>query len=269
MSSRPVPRSGRTTLGRFVRVSLSTIAGGMLLTAGCVPPHATPYSRLTPAEYCPGDSVVAAFDVVGSAPCVSHSGMNCADLTPTIEIATTSAALPSARIAAFAGERVFVPTESAVTATFSAEPSRLFYPAIDAMGREIIVDKLMVTTPHTATRIDGEIDETLDHAGMCNGTTPVHASVPLPGAPRHSGRLVAQRICNLNAEPILVSVGDAAGGGVSGMLSPGGCLPLGFPSAGRVAEVSRLAVDPNHCGTLQTQGPPPPLRTRVFLACGG
>ncbi len=262
----PPPR----ILRPLARGTLAAIAGGVLLTNGCVIDHATPYAQLQPAQYCAGDSVSAGYDVIGGgAGCVSHSGLDCAALAPAVNIVTTSTALPMADLRGFDGERSFVPSESSVRATFTATPRDVVFPTLDAMGREIIGRRLLVPTTLEAGRIDGEISETLVHDGMCSGETPVNAAAMLPGAPRFSSRLRARRICNANDAPILVDVTGAGGMVASGMLGPGGCLNVDMPSQGLIANARPLAISPGmYCGTVQSGGPPPALRTRVFLGCG-
>jgi hypothetical protein len=254
----------------LVRGALAALAGGVLLTNGCVIPHATPYARLQPALYCPGDSLRVGHDAIGGgAGCVSHSGLDCAALAPTVSIVTTSAALPMAELRGFDGERSFVPTEDRVSASFTVTPRDVIFPTRDAMGREIISRRLLVPTTLVAQRADGETGETLTHAGMCAGGTPVNAPAMLPGAPRYSSRLRARRICNANDVPIVVDVIGAAGSVTTGMLSLGDCLSVDLPSEGLIANARPLGMVPGmYCGTLQSGGPPPTLRTKVFLDCG-
>jgi hypothetical protein len=200
---------------------------------------------------------------------LSHSGLDCAALAPTVNIVTTSAALPTAELRGFDGERSFAPNESSVSATFTATPRDVVFPTLDAMGRDIIGRRLLVPTTLEARRIEGETSETLVHAGMCAGDTPVNAPATLPGAPRYSSRLRARRICNANDVPIILDVVGAPGAGATGMLAPGDCLTVDLPSEGLVANARPLGMVPGmYCGTLQSGGPPPTLRTNVFFDCG-
>lgn len=253
------------------RIALSSLAAGVLLTNGCTLPHAAPpYAKVSPMQYCPGDTVVAEYDTIGTQPCVSHTGVDCATVTPTVVIASDSASLPAASISAFTGSRMFTPTESAVRVTFDATPADLIYPARNSAGENIFARRDLRPITRNITRIDGEVAETLTHNGMCAGMTPVNAPSPLPGAPQSSTRLLAQRICNTNAVPIIVNITGAPGApGASGTLSPGECLPLGFPADGGVVNVSPAAIAPGEpCGSTQTGEPPQTLTTRVFLSCG-
>lgn len=254
----------------LARCTLAALAGGVLLTNGCVISHATPYARLQPALYCPGDTLNVGYDIIGGgAGCVSHSGLDCAALAPTVEIVTTSAALPATTLRGFDGGVDFVPTENSVSASFTPTPRDVFFPTRDVMGREIIGRRLAIPTTLVAKRADGETGETLVHAGMCAGETPVNAPATLPGAPRYSNRLRARRICNANDVPIIVDVVGAPGAGTTSMLSPGGCLTVDLPSAGLIANARPLGMVPGmYCGTLQGGGPPPTLRTKVYVDCG-
>lgn len=253
------------------RVVLSAIAAGVLLTNGCTLPHAAvTYAKVTPAQYCPGDAAVAEYDTIGTQPCVSHSGVDCATVTPTVVIASDSASLPAGSITAFTGSRMFMPTENTVAVTFTATPADLIYPTRDSTGRNVFARRDLRPITRTIRRIDGELAETLSHNGMCLGNNAVHAPAPLPGLPQRSARLVADRICNSNIIPVFVSITGAPGGpGASGMLSPGQCLPLGFPANDGVVSVSpAVAMPGQQCGSTQTGEPPTTLNTQVFLRCG-
>lgn len=253
----------------MARGTLAAIACGVLLTNGCVFQHATPYARLQPVQYCPGDTLVAGYDVIGGgAGCVSHSGLDCTALQPTMQITTTSAALPSAELRGFAGERSFAPDEATVSATFTPTPREPVFPTRDVMGREIILSRLLVPTTLTATRIAGGIREPLFHAGMCAGETPVHAPAMTPGAPRLSDRLRARQVCNRSDGLIFVEVRGAGGPVAAGMLALDGCLDFDAPNAGLVVNARAPIAPGMYCGALQNGGPPPPLRTEVVLACG-
>lgn len=257
------------------RPILGTLAAIVLFTStGCPLPHASlRYSQLAPEQYCPGDVLTSRFDIAGTTPCVSHSGLDCAALAPRVDVTTTSAALPSYSVVGFSDSRTFAPTEDNVSLTFRptpGDPNRFLYPYRDDMGNNRVADRLLKVETRTARRfVDGTMVE-LTHGGMCNGTTPVNASASLPGAPQASSRLVAQQICNANTVPIFVTVGNAMGGsGATGMLAPGGCLPLGFPSEGGMVSVTPAAITPGtRCDALQGSTPPPTLKTRVVLACG-
>lgn len=254
---------------------LGTLAAVVLFTStGCPLPHADlRYATVTPAQYCPGDMLTARFDIAGARPCVSHSGLDCATLAPTVNVTSTSMALPPYAVTAFADTRSFAPTENSVSVTFRptpGDPNHLLYPYRDDMGNNRVSDRVLKSETYNATRfVDGTAVE-LTHGGMCNGSTPVNASASLPGAPDASSRLVAQQICNSNTVPIFVAVGNAMGGsGASGMLAPGGCLPLGFPSEGGMVSVTPAAIAPGtRCDAVQGSTPPPTLKTRVVLACG-
>jgi hypothetical protein len=254
----------------LARGTLAALAGGVLLTNGCTLQHATPYARLQPALYCPGDTLNVGYDIIGGgAGCVPHSGLDCAALAPSVEIVTTSAALPMTTVRGFDGGVDIVPTENRVSASFTPTPRDIFFPTRDVMGRNILGRRLVIPTTLVAQRADGETGETLVHPGMCAGETPVNAPATLPGAPRYSNRLRARRICNANDVPIIVDVVGAAGPGATGMLSSGDCLTVDLPSEGLIANARPLGMVPGmYCGTLQGGGPPPTLRTKVFLDCG-
>lgn len=254
----------------LARGTLAALAAGVLLTNGCTLQHATPYARLQPALYCPGDTLNVGYDIIGGgAGCVPHSGLDCTALAPTVEIVTTSAALPMTTVRGFDGGMDIVPTENRVSASFTPTPRDVFFPTRDVMGRNIIGRRLVIPTTLVAQRADGETGETLVHPGMCAGETPVNAPATLPGAPRYSSRLRARRICNANDVPIIVDVGGASGPGAIGMLSPGDCLTVDLPSAGLIANARPLGSVPGmYCGTVQGGGLPPTLRTLVHLDCG-
>lgn len=253
-----------------IRFALTSLAAGVLLTNGCVPPNAPPtYANATPRQYCPGDSVLAEYQALANRACVPHSGIDCAAIMPRVTIASDSAALPAETVTAFGWSRTFRPTEAAVSVRFTATPETLIFPSLDANGREILLsgDLRPVTIP--LRRIDGEIAQTLTHNGMCSGRMPVHAPAQLPGGPDTSSGLIAQRICNVNEIPIVIDVsGSSPSASASGTVAPHACLALGFPPFGLVTVRPATITPGEPCGSIETAEPPQTLTTQVYLSCG-
>ena len=266
------------TLQKLNRFTLSVLAAGVLVTNGCALPHAPHrYARtVSPAQYCPGDTVTASYNVTWIDACVSRPGFNCADFAPNVDVSSTPEVFPPRRFNAFMGSLEFTPTADTFDVSFTPDRSPVVYPIVDPMSRRTFATIATPPGTHTVTRINGPIVRELTHGGMCAGSTPAHAPAPLPGMPTVSNRLRAQEICNPNSVPITISLtGGATSSSFSATLGPGECAdpsPPGAPGTGsdaRVVEVRSSAVDPNAiCNPLQGSTPPASLRTRITLACG-
>jgi hypothetical protein len=265
-------------LNKLSRFTLTALAGGVLMTSGCFElPHADLRyaATVSPAQYCPGDTVTASYNVTLQDACVSRPGFNCADFMPNVDMSSTPDVFPPRRFNAFTGSVQFTPTVDTFAVSFTPDRSPIVYPIVDPMSRRTFAT--IATPPHTATatRINGPIVRELSHGGMCAGSTPAHAPAALPGMPEVSNRLRAQEICNPNSVPITITLSSATSPSFAATLAPGACAdpsPPGVPGTGsdaRIVEVSSSTVDPNAiCNPLQGSTPPASLRTRITLACG-
>lgn len=255
----------------LVRTTLSIMACTVLFAGtGCSLPHARlQHARLLPAKYCPGDTLTASYTILE---CVSHSGLDCAAIAPTVNVTSSSAALPSYSFTAHRDSRTFSPTEDSVLLTFNptpSDPQSILVPYRDAMGVNHILSYTLAPETRRAERIADGTTELLNHGGMCNGSTPVNAPVTLPGDRALSERLVAEQVCNSNSIVIFVNATSGSGGTTTRMLAPGECLALGFPATGSVISVRSTVLSPDtQCRATQGMTPPPTLQTRVSYRCG-
>lgn len=266
---------------RIIRLTLSAIAAGVLLTNGCALPHApvpaNEFGKVSPQKYCPGDTVTASYDLLMDTACTSRPGFDCATIAPPITISSSPAAFPPHTSTALIDSTTFMPTEPRVDVLFSlpTSPATLLYPSINAMtGAPQMTARHIKNTTRTVERLEGEIMQTLIHSGMCNGSTPVHAAAQIADLPELSPNLRIQQFCNTSTAPIEATLSGAAGE-FTRRLNAGECfrldepgIPAGLGTA-RVVGVRSLMVDPTaQCESLQGMTPPQSLRTSVVLACG-
>ena len=262
----------------LVRGGLSALAAGVLLTNGCALPHA-PYrgnaiGKVEPANYCPGDTVTASYDITAPDLCVSRPGLNCATLQPTITTRSTPESFTPQTAAGFANRISFAPTADAVDVAFSLEgstsPQTLLFPTLDAMGAP--VTRMVSVHNNTArtTRINGSGTFDLVFSGVCNGSQPGHAPAALPGPPAFSEHLHMGSICNTTSSSLLVDVA-----GMPVMLPPGACenpVPPGSSMvipAGAPVTLLSAPIDPGaQCSSTQGGHPPADIRLQVMMSCG-
>ena len=262
------------TMRTLVRGGLSTLAALTLLTAGCdLPPHPGWIGHVAPVQYCPGDTVVARYDLVGLYGCTSHSGLDCATLPPTIVTRSTPESFPAQTVTAFAHEVRFVPTADTVDVSFGyadgSVQQRIVVPYIDGAGtRRIRATPIRANTVRV-DRIDGSGTYDLVFTGLCRGSRPSHAPTELPGPPRFSERLQTGRLCNPTSAALEVDVG-----GTRVMLAPGACEDLGSPGSGIAipagAPVTLLSapIDPAAQCSSTHATPPADIRLQVTMTCG-
>ncbi len=253
-------------LQRLPRFIVGAIAGGVLLTNGCQLPHADlRYSQALPRHYCPGDTIDTNFNL---GTCTSHSGITCESRTPTVTLATTSAALPSRSFTAFTGNASFAPTESSVRIDYTVSPDRPMFPSLDSMGEGRIVGRQFKPEDHTLNRIDGEGTVLISSAGVCNGRTPGHAPAIIPAAPTMSARARAQRVCNASRVRVMIDVAGPPGvGNVSASLAPNECVALPPGSEGGMVNVSGPISPDAQCLSTHTSQIPSALDLRVAYTC--
>lgn len=268
-------------LKTFNKTILSLIAGGVLLTNGCVLPHAdlpaSEFGAVSPRKYCPGDTVTASYNLPMDTACVSRPGFDCATVAPTITIDSSPASFPPHTSTALIDSTTFMPTAPRIDVRFSlpTTPVSIMYPSINATtGAPQMTFRYVKNTTRTVERLEGSITQSLTHGGMCNGTTPANAPAQIVDLPEFSANLRVQQLCNTSAVPIEATLAGASGE-FTRRLAPGECFALdepGVPSGlgtARTVSVRPLAIDPAvQCSAVQGSTPPQTLTTRAVLACG-
>ena len=260
---------------------LGVIAAGVLLTNGCALPHAelriptVEIGRVSPAQFCPGDTVSARYDISQEQPCVSRSGFDCAALQPTITVASSPMSFAPQTNPGFVGNIDFTPAADSVDVSFTAASTGLTYPIVLMGGAPGLRLLTLVNNTATTRRLTGEIVRSVNHGGMCAGSAPTHADGILPGPPELSANLRTRRICNSSAAPLRLTIAGAPGEMVERDLSPGQCFDTAEPgvppdvAAARTYSVRALTVDPmTRCSAVQGSMPPAPLQTTITLGCG-
>jgi hypothetical protein len=266
-----------TRLKTLYKPILSLIAGGVLLTNSCSLPRSplriptADIGKVSPAQFCPGDTVTASYNITQERPCVSRPGFDCAALAPTITIASTPMSFAPQTTASFVGGIDFTPAADSVDVGFTAASAGLSYPFGTTEWRVLT----LVNNTANTRRIDGDIVRTVTHGGMCAGIEPVHADGLLPGPPQLSANLRTRRICNSSTAPIRLIIAGAPGEMVERDLMPGQCFNTDEPgvspetAAARSYSVRALTVDPAaRCSAVQNSTPPASLQTTITLGCG-
>jgi len=264
----------------LLRGGLSALAAGVLLTNGCAIPHADAppgqtIGRLSPALYCPGDTVSAGYNLTQEQPCVSRPGFSCPDFAPTITMTSTPADFAPQTATGFTGNVDFTPSADSTAVTFTAASRWLTYPIVSMSGVAGLRSRILENNTATAQRLTGTVMRTIEHGGMCAGSQPVNADGVIPGPPELSPSLRLRRICNASAVRIRISVPGAPGSMLERELAPGECFDTSEPGvppevgALRTYAVRAVTLDPNaQCNALQGMTPPASLRTTVTLGCG-
>lgn len=264
----------------LVRGGLSALAAGVLLTNGCTIPHADvppgqTIGRISPALYCPGDTVSAGYNLTQEQPCVSRPGFSCPDFAPTITMTSTPADFAPQTATGFTGNVDFTPSTDSVSVAFSSTNPSLFYPITVVPGRSPFRSRWLENNTATARRLIGTVMRTIEHGGMCAGGQPVNADGVIPGPPELSSNLRIRTICNGSTTRIRITVPGAPGAQLERDLDPGQCFDASEPgvpaevAALRTYAVRSLVADPAaQCSALQGMTPPASLRTTVTLGCG-
>jgi hypothetical protein len=260
-----------------------TIAACAAIVAnGCMLPRRATLeynpNTLEPGQFCPGDTLRASFDYLGSDICQDWDTITCASRRPNIRITSTPESFPPATINDFAGRVDFAPAADRVDVTFEDTDgdNLVSFPSTRPDGTRYAIHRSSSTRTLTAARITGTVETTLTHAGMCAGSTPMHAAASL-ASPSSSPNLRVREVCNVNSVPVSVTLsGGAPGITFNQTLAPGACfttsmpgVPSGIETSTNV-EIRSMTVDPAvRCGVAtQADNPPAPLRTIVRRSCG-
>lgn len=233
------------------------------------------WAKVEPAEFCPGDTLRASYDLLGADVC--PAGVDCSPYFPNVAISSAPTSFPATSINNYVGGIDFTPAGDRVDVTFDIDRDNVLIPTdrFDGSSRIFIQRTPLVDRQITVTRITGTRDTELIHEGMCAGSSGVNAPAELPGLPRVSPNMRLVQLCNTNGVPVVVTLnGSAAGASYTQTLSPGECLdptmpgvPAGIDSA-RVVDVRPMFADPGtRCTATGPNNPPPTLRTLARMAC--
>lgn len=231
------------------------------------------YTSIAPAQYCPGDTMTASYDFLGTDVCPPDA--SCASFFPIVAISSTPTAFPAQSITNYTGSVNFTaPDADRFSVLFNPDRDNVLIPTAEIRtdGR-VFIQRGSLDQSRTATRIS-TVNQELVHGGMCAGSSPVNSSQPLPGPPQLSPNLRLTDLCNVNAVAVIVTLsGGADGTSFAQTLSPGQCLAAmpGVPTStenARVVEVRPAVVDPStRCTATGPNMPPPPLRTLARMSC--
>jgi hypothetical protein len=260
------------TPGRSVKRACFAIACTVFAGSGCLldEQRQIRIGTATPVRYCPGDTVIASYDIVGSEPCVSRSGFDCAELAPAITISSTPAAFPTQTFRDYSGRIAFVPTESLINVSFATDRWRVLYPMLRRDGSPDFRTRYLGNNTLPIQRLEGETQTTLRHYGGCDGPNSRHTDASLPGLPQSSDRTRTRRLCNRSTVRISATVVDLDAVTSAATLAPGECfepLPTGLGARGGIVSVRALSVAPSSCSALENRAPPEDVVTEAHARC--
>ncbi len=261
----------RVSRSPLFRYCIIAICAAVVANACTVEPRPVPpVGRLAPLQYCPGDNVRASFDFLAGEICTAPSGMTCADFVPTVRITSAPEAFPPVALRGYIDGVTFMPITDRVAVTFDTDRETVLIPT----ARGFISRPNLAPHTLTATRIDGTIDTVLTHGGVCAGRGPVNTPESVPGLPRVSLHMNLVRLCNINSVAVEVTFAGTGSDSYPVALTPGQCITPGDPllpiaaNRARTIEIRPLTPAPGTiCTATGPNSPPPPLRTRVSMAC--
>jgi hypothetical protein len=252
------------------------VATGCVLDRSAIPPG---WGKVLPAQYCPGDTLTASYDFLGSDTCATDPAVTCATYFPTVTLSTASGAFPSPTSLppGYTGSFAFPAIGDSVTVGFhsSANPVTIPTDRFEGSSRVFLQRTGVGDINVAARRMIGTQTFELTHEGMCAGASQTYGAGELAGPPRVSANLRLVDICNTNSVPIIVTLtGSAPGATYSQTLSPGACLDTTAPGvpggtdAARIVDARPVSPDPfARCSALGPNTPPATLRTVAHMAC--
>ncbi|WP_157499846.1 hypothetical protein [Lysobacter sp. Root983] len=255
-----------STASLALLLACTALAGGCRLERSVL----NGMGQVTPAQYCPGDTVTASYDLLREETCPAD--VDCAAHFPTMNITSAPEAFPPRTVRAFADSFTFAPTADRVDVTFDIDRDAVTIPTsrFDGSTRIFVQRTNLRDQTHTITRITGTIDSELLHEGVCSGNTPVNLPAEIPGPPRLSPNMRLAELCNTNGVPIMVEVSTTSGSMAFNLL-PGRCLQPGVDGVpadlANARTIGASAPDLAARCSATMQQPPRPLRTIARMAC--
>lgn len=233
------------------------------------------WGRVTPAQYCPGDTLRASYDFLGSETCSTSPSVTCSDFFPTVTVSSTPALFPAQDLPrGYQGNFDFTASGDSVTVGFHSNQNPVTIPVDRPEGVVLLQRTGISDTNATARRIMGTQSFELTHTGMCEGASHVYAPGDL-NMPSLSPNMRLIDVCNFSGTILTVTLSGGASGAVySQMVPPGMCLDTGMPGlpagidGARIVEVRPLTPDPAaRCSATGPNTPPATLRTVAHMAC--
>jgi hypothetical protein len=274
---RLIMRTTRNTLFRYCAIA----ACAVIVANGCMFPRtatgpAFTANKLEPGQFCPGDTLRASFDYLGSDTCRDWDTITCAATRPNIRITSVPESFPPTEISDFLGHVDFAPAADRVDVTFhNTRGNIVAFPSERADGTRTSISRPSYDETLVATRITGTVESTLTHGGLCAGSTVVHASASLV-SPSTSPNLRLNQLCNINTVPVrVVLTGSPSGAFHEQDLMPGECFNTSMP--GVVSDIDRstdvgirsLSPDPTaRCSGDVDDNPAEPLMMLARRSCG-
>ncbi len=266
----------QNTLFRCGSIAICAVvmASGCIIVRGNL---AASYTSISPAQYCPGDTITAAYDFLGTELCPADA--SCASFFPTVAVSSAPSAFPTRSITGFGGSLNFTaPNADTVSVTFAPDRDRVLIPTgrFDASsGNRIFVERGDIRNQiQTASRVTA-FQRELVHEGMCAGAAPVNTSAPLPAPPQVSPNLRLTELCNVNTVTVVATLsGTPSGETHTETLAPGACLSTSAPgipaaiSSSSIVEIRPMLNAPGtRCSAAGPNVPPPTLRSLARMAC--
>lgn len=261
----------------IIAVCSAIVANGCMLDRRPIPPG---WGQVLPREYCPGDTLTASYDFLGSDSCSTDPAVTCSMYFPTVTLSTGSGAFPSPTTLppGYTGSFGFPAVGDSVTVGFhsSANPVTIPTDRFEGGSRVFLQRTGVNDINDTSRRMVEPRQWGLIHTGLCAGSTPTYAPGELPGPPNLSPNLRVIDVCNDNGVPIIVTLSGSAPGSTfpPQMVEPGRCLDLGAPGmpdgidAAHIVEVRPVTPDLGaRCSAVGPNNPPATLRTTAHLGC--
>lgn len=261
-------RNGIGAGKRLMMLAVLAALGGCHLERS---PIAPPFGKVTPPEYCPGDTLTASYDFLFTDTC--RAGADCTG--PNVDVSAAPAVFPATTLSGFTASLPFTATAAPVIdVTFRADRMPVTIPVTRTMpdGTLINVERSFVNpvTAHLTQFSAGP--RTFSHDGLCAGSSPSYAVNDLPG-PGVSGRVRASQVCNVSGVATVVTItGDGAADSITWTmpLAVRECATLPADVAAMARRITARPQVPDlsaRCSAVTGSTPPRSLRTDVTLAC--
>ena len=263
-------RTAQNKLFRYCTIAACSI----IVANGCMldrRPISSP-GRVVPGQYCPGDTLTASYDFLGSTVCTPRAGAtgDCVATAPTVTMTSSPSLFPSTTLQSYRNSVMFPASGDRVDVNFFYGTTSVFIPPSALL--------LVRDNTASATRITGTIDSTLPHIGNCatGFAVPTYMPAEVPGPPRVSGNMRVVEVVNINSVPVTFTLsGGATGTPFSLTVGPGGTLRTDMPGVpGDIGDSRMISIVPMGLmcgaggdGTSVPQPVAPPVSTLVRMGC--
>jgi hypothetical protein len=258
----------RTPLNSFIRYC-AIVACAVIVANGCRLERRpiVNVGSIVPAQYCPGDTLTAAYDFLRTDTCTGTPEA-CDMNRPVVTMSSTPELFPTQTVTLYRHSIPFTAAGDRVDVRFDFPDTAVIIPT--SISRGVVPDETQ-----RASRIASPVLNTLAHGSDCTSGAPRYFPVEVQRLPRFSPNIVLLQVINANSVPARYIISGTPTGEIfETTLMPGDRIDTAMPgvpdsirNATMIEAVPIGLICTPGSGTVDSPPTAPPLNTQTVTGC--